>query len=130
MTEISKSFCESVAPARERGLKSSIKRLCMPAVMSRSREGAWIEMGLRLLGGSTLPVAPARERGLKYFYRISRQKYAGRSREGAWIEIFAALTQPYASPVAPARERGLKYVVKILQQERLIVAPARERGLK
>ena len=55
-----------VAPVRERGLK------CMSLMgtmntLSRSREGAWIEI---------------------YDSLVAPTSYAGRSREGAWIEIF------------------------------------------
>ena len=34
----------SVAPARERGLKSSSRRISRPTARRRSREGAWIEI--------------------------------------------------------------------------------------
>ena len=54
-----------VAPARERGLKCSIVRVCNIDV-SRSREGAWIEINIEAHKGD---------------------KNVGRSREGAWIEI-------------------------------------------
>ena len=55
-----------VAPARERGLKCnhSIPR---PANLSRSREGAWIEILKGWNGSEWSVVAPARERGLKFF---------------------------------------------------------------
>ena len=59
-------FCfDAVAPVRERGLK------CNHAVprlknLSRSREGAWIEMALILGQTDDYTVAPVRERGLKY----------------------------------------------------------------
>ena len=56
--------------------------------MSRSREGAWIEMPKFKHSGKTERVAPARDRGLKYI----RRRPSGR-----------------AKTVAPARERGLKY---------------------
>ena len=54
----------------------------------RSREGAWIEIPTKTAGANgRKTVAPARERGLKYFK-----------------------TTPFNSgmSVAPARERGLK----------------------
>ena len=35
-------------------------------MLSRSREGAWIEMGAGGGGGGAVTVAPARERGLKF----------------------------------------------------------------
>ena len=55
---------------------------------SRSREGAWIEILACTPTLTTTPVAPARERGLKY-------------------EDVAGISVDYQ--VAPARERGLKY---------------------
>ncbi|WP_293809909.1 hypothetical protein, partial [uncultured Phascolarctobacterium sp.] len=58
---------EAVAPARERGLKST-SSMRYGAMVSRSREGAWIEIRMRLM----LSVISVR-----------------RSREGAWIEILA-----------------------------------------
>ena len=55
--------------------------------VGRSREGAWIEM----LGSNSHfhngPVAPARERGLKYISSPFLIFKLCRSREGAWIEI-------------------------------------------
>ena len=53
----------------------------------RSREGAWIEIGI-------ISSQPKRNRS--------------RSREGAWIEIAAADLCCCRACVAPARERGLK----------------------
>ena len=75
-----------VAPARERGLKSCGQ--CLGCRLdSRSREGAWIEIG-----------------------EIPRASYiqACRSREGAWIEIRYLAATFKSWMVAPARERGLK----------------------
>ena len=59
-----------VAPARERGLKYA-HVLPLVAVLSRSREGAWIEI---------------------WGKAINDMKPTGRSREGAWIEIIRSLT--------------------------------------
>ena len=53
----------------------------------RSREGAWIEIVVPFNAQSITNVAPARERGLKYFPN---------------------LTTAILADVAPARERGLK----------------------
>ena len=53
----------------------------------RSREGAWIEMMSALRARDKADVAPARERGLKYKFRLDTFVLNGRSREGAWIEI-------------------------------------------
>ena len=56
--------------------------------MSRSREGAWIEIALSAnynLGEGV--VAPARERGLKFSLILLVYTIPSRSREGAWIEI-------------------------------------------
>ena len=81
-------------------------------VWGRSRKGAWIEMFKVSLIASVAAVAPARERGLKYFdlggagriiivaparerglkLRTSKEKqspWSCRSRKGAWIEIRA-----------------------------------------
>ena len=55
------------------------------------------------------PVAPARERGLKYNVCQAFPAYP-------WV--------------APARERGLKYRQKYDRDSKRHVAPARERGLK
>ena len=72
---------KNVAPARERGLKLSLSSACTPA-LSRSREGAWIEILVIRCPPAAPLVAPARERGLKYeiikrhlamFYRSSRE---------------------------------------------------------
>ena len=77
-----------VAPARERGLKSSFSSK----------------------NGMVAFVAPARERGLKC---IANEKLPyeidGRSRKGAWIEIRCLSVSLTLAAVAPARERGLKY---------------------
>ena len=54
-----------VAPVRERGLRL-LMACCVWQAWGRSREGAWIEIGMPKEGAC---------------------KEAGRSREGAWIEI-------------------------------------------
>ena len=56
-------------------------------VYRRSREGAWIEIACVIRTATSTSVAPARERGLKYF---------------------AAAQSKKNNAVAPARERGLK----------------------
>ncbi len=57
-------------------------------IISRSREGAWIEIkGLPKVSAAML----------------------SRSREGAWIEILFPLVKKELCRVAPARERGLKF---------------------
>ena len=60
----------------------------MLVIISRSREGAWIEMS--------------------YAY-VWYTRYDCRSREGAWIEICKRENGRYDDAVAPVRERGLKY---------------------
>ena len=56
-----------VAPARERGLKYNLLILYLYN-NSRSREGAWIEIGRKLQRCNGARVAPARERGLKWYW--------------------------------------------------------------
>ena len=61
-------YSYGVAPVRERGLKCGHRGDCSAADERRSREGAWIEIGI-------ISSQPKRNRS--------------RSREGAWIEILA-----------------------------------------
>ena len=76
-----------VAPARERGLKLQEGRKNQ-GIPGRSREGAWIEIsGADELANFRRGVAPARERGLKWYLYLDYS---------------------YIITVAPARERGLK----------------------
>ena len=75
----------------------------------RSREGAWIEIWHLGQKFDNLPVAPVRERGLKYLLKISKM---------------------FMKFVAPVRERGLKYNSLQDYIHRYLVAPVRERGLK
>ena len=84
-------------------------------VNSRSRKGAWIEIGILTTGNPQGGVAPVRERGLKLcFGWFPADVRKGRSRKGAWIEILrqAFMLQRYY--VAPVRERGLKYYLRTL----------------
>ena len=77
------------------------------------------------------PVAPARERGLKYDVSaknsIFRLVAPARERGLKFGLIMLVYTIPN---VAPARERGLKLLLIIISYLMLLVAPARERGLK
>ena len=99
--------------------------------VSRSREGAWIEISSENAYRKDSMVAPARERGLKSKMQTTRGCSTGRSREGAWIEIQAVQNAGNAQTyVAPARERGLKCRRRYSNQYLPLVAPARERGLK
>ena len=76
-----------VAPVRERGLKYEVIKLSLDN-LSRSREGAWIEIGRIFCWCGFYFVAPVRERGLKSTKSHFALVYCyGRSREGAWIEI-------------------------------------------
>ena len=56
---------------------------------SRSRKGAWIEIKDVTDCTPSVPVAPVRERGLKYNLMMFLNVVVGRSREGAWIEMIA-----------------------------------------
>ena len=76
--------------------------------ISRSREGAWIEMTEHKDEDKCHQVAPVRERGLKYEAITEVFRPFGRSREGAWIEISVPLLETACTRVAPVRERGLK----------------------
>ena len=76
-----------VAPVRERGLKWKVSSLTA-GYNRRSREGAWIEIIMKLLTSAKTSVAPVRERGLKFGSALGAVTGGiGRSREGAWIEI-------------------------------------------
>ena len=83
-------------------------------LIGRSREGAWIEIVSKQTNDVENPVAPARERGLKFCFLMIKNKGTSRSREGAWIEIVDNITLFAAIiTVAPARERGLKFFVAL-----------------
>ena len=69
----------------------------------RSREGAWIEIALACAASALSAVAPARERGLKYY------------KDGRNVVV---------DVVAPARERGLKF--KLVQALMRIYSRSRE----
>ena len=58
----------TVAPVRERGLKSEIARMLGVKVGGRSREGAWIEISTTMVSPTKRRVAPVRERGLKFVF--------------------------------------------------------------
>ena len=60
------------------------------AANRRSRKGAWIEIPVAGSHSITGVVAPARERGLKCNFKISKPPVSVcRSRKGAWIEMVA-----------------------------------------
>ena len=88
-------------------MRTSTRRCAIS--ICRSREGAWIEIGITYRATFHRRVAPARERGLK----SGGEEFIGRT----YI-------------VAPARERGLKFLALRSCKIKLLVAPARERGLK
>ena len=62
------------------------------SIVCRSRKGAWIEMHVESVCYYDLPVAPARERGLKSTDVRKLSALTGRSRKGAWIEILKKQT--------------------------------------
>ena len=69
-------------------IEMRLHRFIAPSPRCRSREGAWIEMPFIQISVLPLAVAPARERGLKLKRKKNAlRRKAGRSREGAWIEI-------------------------------------------
>ena len=102
----------TVAPARERGLKSSrISKIPTAYVVAPARE-----RGLKLIHlmqqNRKERVAPARERGLKSLSHVGEALAIWcRSREGAWIEIEVQRYNEGGCVVAPARERGLKWQI-------------------
>ena len=77
----------SVAPVRERGLKSNDVRKISSLTAGRSRKGAWIEIACIYYTKRGCCVAPVRERGLKCLMDATDRPVIG---------------------VAPVRERGLK----------------------
>ena len=97
----------------------------------RSREGAWIEMLAAALHTANAGVAPARERGLKWFTLAQLIRSYSRSREGAWIEILYVMTCT-GGGIGRSREGAWIEMAKKLTlcRENQPVAPARERGLK
>ena len=60
------------------------------AIERRSRKGAWIEIYSRRRGERNIPVAPVRERGLKFLLQVGNG---------------------FIPQVAPVRERGLKLLL-------------------
>ena len=120
-----------VAPVRERGLKYDVINHDEMELISRSREGAWIEIrdqwayqqsnARRSREGAWIEIRD------QWAYQ---QSNARRSREGAWIEIIPVNNGRTTIRVAPVRERGLKSAHAIAARGHKTVAPARERGLK
>ena len=91
-------------------MKSGILRGNVGYRISRSREGAWIEIAIRA-GYQLLPRRRSREGAWIEMCATHGMKGLndGRSREGAWIEI--SVIRRYVGQirnVAPVRERGLK----------------------
>ena len=78
--------------------------------LSRSREGAWIEIALGVMIGSQ-SVRRSREGAWIEILQVIllRRFIFCRSREGAWIEIRPMQLVGFWHMVAPARERGLKF---------------------
>ena len=84
-------------------------QLYINGCISRSREGAWIEIWIDKGYLVLFKVAPVRERGLKLrMLPILKTLHCRRSREGAWIEIKTDYIVIRQNRVAPVRERGLK----------------------
>ena len=93
-------------------------------MISRSREGAWIEIVPR--GASNLKDMRRSREGawIEIMSAAKRwQNGRSRSREGAWIEMKSDVTSPHRPHVAPARERGLK----LMQMSQLLILERRSR---
>ena len=101
---------------RERGLKLLLAALLRLLTVSRSREGAWIEIGVSNWYDPAPRVAPVRERGLKCNHAIPRLKNLSRSREGAWIEIRFCLTRAKLS-LCRSREGAWIEIVKTIEEK-------------
>ena len=96
------SCVNTVAPARERGLKSKQKDFeNKPNLVAPARERG-LKSGRRLITVYSGSVAPARERGLKFSSTHASLSNLSRSREGAWIEI---LNQIYITKFNLSRSR-------------------------
>ena len=65
MNSVAKEIQHVVAPVRERGLKFNPDTPEARKALSRSREGAWIEICCTWLLYIRITVAPVRERGVK-----------------------------------------------------------------
>ena len=76
--------------------------------ISRSREGARIEIFTYFEEFFQRRVAPVRERGLKFCILSVHIQLSRRSREGARIEMLLCTYVRSIPIVAPVRERGLK----------------------
>ena len=98
--------------------------------MSRSRKGAWIEIGDSGNMSKNRVVAPVRERGLKSHCteRLITNYFVAPVRERGLK--FGRLEKTKDIRVAPVRERGLKWPGLQVQAVLSLVAPVRERGLK
>ena len=78
MNSVAKEIQHVVAPVRERGLKFNPDTPEARKALSRSREGAWIEIPNKIMLWLSVNVAPVRERGLK-FQRRRAEKIITRS---------------------------------------------------
>ena len=120
----------TVAPVRERGLKSSPSSPFTVTGACRSRKGAWIEIIALFQSWLSVRVAPVRERGLKLWLRVLHAEPQGRSRKGAWIEISTNLLISLLTSCRSRKGAWIEIKLSLSQLSAHCVAPVRERGLK
>ena len=104
-----KASCNTVAPVRERGLKY-VEPQGWHAPLCRSREGTWIEI-FKAASWESRSACRSREGAWIEIANGSKngtKKAPRRSRKGAWIEMRPIIASYALALVALARECGLK----------------------